>query len=392
MPTSWDQVLPGLRLDHVRIHASSLTEAWKTLSTEHAARSVLVATNQENEHRPFQYESTSCTFRDIYQALASRYQLTLTQDGETGITWFHPDWQPYLGILRSKIDVPHDQWGLPMQSGILMALENDGIAEIRIKQWGTLFLNTFNYAVDVPSGDYTVRELLNLCCLANPTKTFLVHSQDGKFFITAVNLVSDERRSVPPGALLLWDVEVGGQRGPAGPEEEQIVIALATPAMQVRQAARNYLESQIWTVNVEQWWSRGFSAEQILWSCVGLMSILVRLEDATHSPSVETMKRLATPEFLMQGEAGLAVTVALDLARLAKDLTALRIVESRKLTSTDLAGIVSDACRIAALSTDVREVLKTKAAEVLLQALPLLAHIIHEDSSGQVRLKFKVVD
>jgi hypothetical protein len=392
MAASWDRLLSGLHLNHVRIHANSLTEAWKALSTDHFLRSVLVVSGQVAEERPFEYQSAACAVQDLYQALAAVFELTWTQDEKTGVTWVHPLSLPYPQILASSIQAPHDQWGLPMQSGILQALEGDGASGVRVKHWGTLFLNTFDYPVDVPSGAYNVRELLNLCCLANPTKTFFVRVQDDQSFITAVNLVSDRKLPVPPGGLFLWDVEVGKQRRLEEPTTEQIIMALANPVAKVRYAARNYLEAGIWRADIDDWLSLGFSAGQILWTCIGITSILVRSEDAIHPASTEAMKRLATVELLAEDEPGLAVMTALDLARLTKEPKALEIVEKRNFTSATVAGITSDACRIAALSAYVREMLRAKTAQALLQALQPLAKMVQPVAPGKLRLDFRLLE
>src|SRR6185369_2221579 len=106
-----------------------------------------------------------------------------------------------------------DQPGLPMQSGILEPLESGCAPGFAVKRWDALFQNTFNYAVDIPAGRYALRDLLNLCCIANQTKTFLVQSGLGGAFVTAVNLVSDETAAPPIGALDLWNTEIGKWQG-----------------------------------------------------------------------------------------------------------------------------------------------------------------------------------
>src|SRR4030095_16473765 len=338
MTSNWDQDLPNLTLDNVRIRASSLVEAWKVMATEYLVRSLLVTSDRALEAKPFDFESAKCTVKDLYDALNSTYGLVWVQDRDTGIAWFHPVEFTYDHILATTVQLAQEQLGLPMQSGILEPVGASSATHIIVKQWGSLFENTFNYAVDVPAGIYAVRDLLNLCCVANPTKTF--HAQawhDGRGFVTAVNLISDKANAVPLGALHLWDVEVRQERGKGPPTQEHIMTALANQDAEVRRAARNYLEAVIASIPLDRWVSASASTAQKLWTCIGVTSVLVRSEEATHRASIETEEQLATNDFLTEGEPGLAVITALDLARLTKDARALEVVENRNFETIELA-------------------------------------------------------
>lgn len=387
MNGKWDRTLPEHRLKNIKVRASSLIEAWKLLSVDHLVRSVLVVPDYEAGPPIFEFEAAACTVRDLHESLAAAYKLAWTQDPQTGVTWLHPLTVPYQRILPSKIHLLHPQPGLPMQSGILEALEEGGAAGITVKRWGSLFLNTFDYAVDIPVGTCTLRELLNVCCLANPTKTFFLRVKDGESLITAVNLVSDQVPSTRAGSLFFWDVEIGSKRSDA-PAQEEIMMALANSAAQVRHAARNYLEAGIWSADIDNWLNQGSSSARTLWTCIGIASILVRSEEATHLASAEMMKRLATAAFLAECEPGLAVVTALDLARLTKDSEALKIVAKRNLSSADIEHVTSDACRIAALSAYVRSNLQG-IAQVLLRYLPPLARMVQSPARENIRLQFR---
>src|SRR6266403_1424059 len=270
MASNWDRDLTKLVLHNVRIHASSLTEAWKAASTQYLVRSVLAASDRALQPMPFEFESATCTVKDLYDAVAARYALHWFQDERTGVTWFHPAELAYDRILTTKVHVERDQLSLPMQSGILEPLEDSSAASITVKRWSNLFQNTFDYAVDVPAKVYTIRDLLSLCCVANPTKTFFARLSDGQVFVTAVNLVSDEARSVPVGALHLWNMEIGQGRGNGAPTQEQVITALADQEPEVRRAARDYLEAIIWNALVDEWVRSDTSTAKLLWTCIGV--------------------------------------------------------------------------------------------------------------------------
>jgi len=167
------------------------------------------------------------------------------------------------------------------------------------------------------------------------------------------------------------------------------MTALANQEAEVRHAARNYLEAVIWSIPVDEWLRSGTSIAQTLWACIGVTSVLVRSEEATHRASIETEERLATDDFLAECEPGLAVMTALDLARLTKDARALEVVEKRNFEANELAGVTSDACRIAALSGYVREALQAKSADALVGVLMPLAAVIRLPIAGE--LEFKLV-
>jgi hypothetical protein len=391
MRSSWDKDLPNITLENVDIRVSSLSEAWKSVSSKFLVRSVLVTSERALEKRPFEYESATCTARNIYDALATSYGLSWKQDELTGVVWFYPVGLPYEHILGTKVQTSYEQLGLPMQSGILEPLGKNSSTGINVKPWGSAFLNTFNYAVDIPAGVRTVRDILNLCCLANPAKTFSARMEQGDMFVTAVNLGSDEVHILPAGALHLWNVEVRQSRENGAPTKEQLITALADSDPEIRRAARNYLEALIWRIDVDELVALDTSTEEALWTCIGVTSILVRSEDATHRASIETMELLATDEFLAICEPGLAVLVALDLARLTKNERALEVVTERELRTSDLAPVVSDACRIAALSAYIRRVLKAKRAEGLVRALGPLARMVQSPAAGKLEFKPVVV-
>ncbi len=354
MASSWDQRLAELALDDVSIHASSLNEAWRAVSVQYLVRSVLFVSDGPSTGAPFAYESARCTVREVYDALAATYGLAWEQDAHTGVAWFHPRELNSDPVLTTNIRVERDQLGLPMQSGILEALADGGVAGLTVKRWDSLFRNTFDCAVDVRAGVYSVRDLLNLCCVANPTKTFFARAGDGEVFLTPLNLVSDEVRTVPSGALHLWDAEIGQARPQGEPTRGQLMKALAAQRAEVRLAARNYLEAIIWSVDVDELVRHGGSIEQTLWTCIGVTSILVRSEEATHQASLETLGRLATDDWLAACEPGLALMTALDYARLAKDARALEVVSRRDFAADELAEVIPDACRVAASSDYVR--------------------------------------
>ncbi|HSR49595.1 MAG TPA: hypothetical protein VLV83_02135 [Acidobacteriota bacterium] len=388
MECVWDRGLPALALNKVTLHAGSLGEAWQALSSKYLVRSILVTSGRAVEDSSFEHRSNRCPVGHFYDAIVSRYQMAWVQDQRTGVAWLHPHEWAYDDLLATKVHVARDHLGLPMQTGILEPLGKPETTHFIAKEWGTLFRNMFDYAVDIPAGRYAVRDILNLCAVANPTKTFLVKVRPKSVVVTAVSLGSDESGAPTVGALHLWDSETGIPRAESGPTKRQVVSALAHRQSKVRSAARNYLESIIHEVEIEEWVNDETATEQALWTCIGVLSILVRTREVTYRRVIEMTARFATDDFLAQGYPGLALITALELARLTENTRALEIVNNRVLRADELLGVHSDACRVASLSGFVRKALRVENTRNIVEKLPLLQAMVR--SSGPPRLGFQV--
>jgi len=375
----WDRELPSLEIENVELRADRLTAAWHAIGTAHLVRSVL-ANATASPDAPFVFQSNRCTVADIYRALASNYGLDRLQD-QTGVTWLRRGAASTEALAR-RIRVPRDQPGLPMQSGILEPL-GASAASLNVKSWGSAFLNTFDYAVDIPANTYQLDDVINLCCLANPSKTFAIYTSDGATVVSAVNLAAESTRPLRAGAALYWDREVRHTRRDAEPSDDDLVAALSHSDADVRAAARNYLEARIERVDVDALVRRADRVDDALWTCVGVTSVLVRSESATHTASIEVMQARATDEFMTLGDPGLATVAALDLMRLTRERHWLDIVSERRIDARALRAVVPDVCRVAALSPFVREALGDPRHQWLAGAIP---------GVGSTKLEFQNVD
>lgn len=369
--SSWDLTLPALELQHVRIKANSLQQAWQRIaSTDLLLRSVLVVSDEADTVGDFTFEKEKCTAKELFDEVVAAYpKYTWTQDKLTGITWFHPANVRYDQILMTRIEVAGDLLGIPLHTGLLMPIREKNSA-IRVKRFGSLYLNTVDFAVDLPRGSYTLRDVLNRCCLANITKTFFVSSSyDGRVSIEPVNLVTrfnkmDEPNPTTapqmsasgpgPGALHFWKTQIGIPQAGV-PTTGEIISSLSSADPKVRLAARQYAEATFWTNPPDKLIAEADSPEKALWAALAATSIMVRTEEATLTAAISVLKKHASEELLTKGNPHLAVATALELARVGKDMKALEIVSKRKLIDTDLSGIRSDLCRICRGSKLVRD-------------------------------------
>ncbi|MGD0077534.1 MAG: hypothetical protein ABSB91_02780 [Sedimentisphaerales bacterium] len=360
----WDFALPSLDLSNVEINAVSLQDAWEQISSNFLLRSVLVVSDNTLTDAPFTFKARRCSGAELLDALAASYRdFMWTQDRNTGVIWFHPIDFPLAKILPSKIQIDNEQLGVPMQTGILEAIE-DIPNGIRVKQWGTGFTNTFNYPVDLHAGEYSVREILNACCVSNPNKTFYIQlytKREPQFtVISAVNLLPLSALTAPrPGVLLFWKLTIGNLTAPA-PTNEQIAAELSNSDSKIRWAACKYTEAMLlshWDFPYEEWMNKSQSPEQALWICLSAINVFVHSEKATYIDGIKKMQSV-NKDFFEKGDPNLAVLVALELAQLANDANALNIVSQRKFTPCALKQIKSEINYNARISSKVRNALR----------------------------------
>jgi hypothetical protein len=344
LPSKWDISLPALPLQNIKIEANSLPEAWQEAATSILLRSVLLISEDTPTQAPFAFEKAICTGKDVLDALVAAYPgYTWTSDPTTGIIWVHSAKSAYDGILSAKITVPNSQLGLPMLGGVLGTLT--GIPSLGLVGGGRSRSSTYDYPVDLPAGTYSVRDILNRCCLANPTKTFYIRPDaSNRLIIQAGNLNSDEIPAPRPGALSFWTIEIGPAANGV-PSSDEIATALASANARIRWAARAYLEATIWTTPFDKIVADSIPPEKGVWMALGILNVLVRSTNhITHYPSVERLQKECSEDFYLKGDPKCAILVACELARVAQDTKGLELVAKRKLTQNDLSGVMSDLC------------------------------------------------
>jgi hypothetical protein len=359
----WDFDLPALELKHVHIEANSLQKAWKKFSADYGLRSVLVISEDSGTNGRFQFDKEVCNVKEVYDALVATFPaFTWTQDDNTGITWFYPTGTVYTGLLKSKVTLADDELGIPMQAGFLEPLCKNESLNVRVKEWDEIFQNTFNYPVNIPRGTYSVRELLNLCCLANPSKTFfIVQYSRGFTVVRASNLVVSDNNAPSRGSLHLWELEIGKLPGRA-PTDDEIIDALGHRDARVRWAAKMYLEANIWRCPWEIWAREAVPTERALWAILGIQEMLVRAEGASFKIGINRMKDLCTEEFLMKADPQLATLAAFELARVAKDTRAMDIILKRKIVDSELVAVKPELCRMCRQSGLLRDKLMAESS------------------------------
>jgi hypothetical protein len=355
----WDISLMSLSLSNVQIQAESLPSAWQNVAKSLFLRTVLYSTGGTDGR--FSFSSKQCTVQELLRALASTYNYALTQDDRTGVIWIHPKSIPFTNILTNLVEVRTDQYGVPMWSEIVPALSL--ITPYRWRGSGITWNNTFSYPVDLPKGTYSVRDVLNLCCVANPSKTFYVSQTDNRpVEIQPYNIISSDVGYVQPGALHFWELEIGPLHGNV-PADDEVIDKLADTNAQVRWAASVYLESELWHyLTQDEWPLKIASPERALWATLGVSRWLARSNNAPFPGGAERLRKECTKDFLIHSDPKLAILAATELDRLEHDPKGLELLSKRQISSDDVAQIRSRLSFGIRTSASVKEAMTKNAS------------------------------
>jgi hypothetical protein len=317
----WDQTLPQQTVRNVSIQVNSLSSAWKQISSDYLLRSVLVIGPETNVESPFVFQATETTVSDVFHALASNYQLSVTQDAVYGVTWMVPVSMSYSKVLDQVISVAEKQHGLPMLSGVLIPLSGTSPRYFYPSIPSGTFANAFNYSVDVDQGEFTIRDLLNICCCENISKSFVItYGADDRIpLVTVVNLPPESRH--PVGAQLFWNIYCGSPDGPR-PSYQELARALASSDPLTCWAAKNFLVAEVHVGDLEAIIDVVASAaptDENVRLVLSLCSIFAREEWAGFPGAKELLAKALEADPTINGNKPLAMLAALELSRLGGD-------------------------------------------------------------------------
>jgi hypothetical protein len=351
----WDRGLLGLKLGHVDLKAASLFDAWDDLGRGYLVRTVMVAGPGAGSKAPFEFASETCTVADVIGAMLAAYpDYRLTQDPDTGILWVHPVSVPYESILPAKVAIPPGMEQVPMLQGVLRQLEPQGA--FRVYQNGAVqvFENAAAYPVTLRPGVFTVRDVVNMCCQASPSRTFGV---TGGSLISAGDILDDTpRRVARPGSLLFWRLGMG-RAGDAEPTGAELLEALASRNAHERWVARSFIKAETFHVPIQHIIMEAPPGRKAVWASLGMLTMHNLTAPTTNSPGLLRMRREMSRDTAASLDRGTVVLAAMEMAR-AGDDALLKKVAQWNLGPDELAAIYPDGIRLARLSSIVRAALK----------------------------------
>jgi hypothetical protein len=359
--TPWDRQLPEARLTDVHLRAQSLEDAWQRISKEAFVRSVLLVRDTSRVTGEFRYDSSAGSVRSLLDALVRSYpDFKWQQDAQSGVIWILPKDMPMSGALPQAVVVNADQYGIPLLNGVILPLVRNGGLHLGLDRVSAALRNTFNYSIDIPAGNYSLREILNLACGANPTKSFYIRVTDSASAITPYNMVSDESGNLLSNIQGLWRLTGTSASEPLTLVNIRALLpkALADGDWRVRRAARWTLEASVWLIPFDDWLTTVPDADQTVWLALALTDILARDAEATERAAVEKLKMRADSAFIQTAPAPLALYASLEIFRLAEDDAPLRKFAARRLSGAERAQIQAQWGVVASLlarSPKVRE-------------------------------------
>lgn len=356
--SKWDRTLPAMELQNVHIDAGGITKAWQVIVKDFGIRTVLyVEWKSPLEKASFTFDKVRCTADELLSAFTAGYGYTRTPDSKTGIIWLHPASVAYRSILPAKVKVDRDLCQVPFATKCFYPL-------CRIKGLGMVnggmggMENTLDSPVNLSSGVYSTRDLLNLLCFESPNQTFVTTAVHNGLMVTAVPVMSfrpEGAQVVPtPGALLYWRTEVN-PASKEGPTDSEFVDALANPKADIRSGARTYFDMTLPLARFEKVLSQPAPAAKAVWVSVGVLSVMTRGDVPAWPSAAARLRTTLTDSDALSGKPALYALAATELARVEKDASYLEQAAKRPLSASELADVRPDLIRNLCYSSFVRD-------------------------------------
>jgi hypothetical protein len=406
--SSWDKNLLSMELGSVDVSARSLGDAWEDITSRYLVHANICMDGlPDSAPEPFEFHKERVTVRELLGALATTYpEFTYTQNPRTGIMWAHSRRVGYDDILKQKVNILRDSEYLPMYSGILEPLCKLLAPGLQQPFQAGLYFGMVDpgtgrpptpvfwlYDVNVAKGVLSVREILDLCCAADPTKAFIIRPNRGQtqWHIVYLNDLMLQSPLAPPRPPILkfWELEVGK---PAGriPSYDEVVDAMSSSDPSKRRAACLYIRGALQNYSYPRFMQSAADSEKEVWTALGLQYATGRFADTNYFRAAQlTFPRL-------QGDLrgirspGLALLASLRLRSEGQDSSYLDgVCAEHKFTETETADILPELIRLARHSSAVRERLRGMSLSHAALSGTALAELGNENFASLYALESK---
>ena len=364
----WDENLLNTQLSNVNIKSNAYSDpqikvAWNRITTTYLLRvNICLDEAALGDSTQFVFKKEKATAKDLFEAFVLTYPAyTYTHDPATGVIWIHPRQIRYDTILSEKVEIRRAALQVPMYSGVLRPLFNllhpspsTSINIMEGKWMGSpaMWIAQWNISVDLPSGVYSVRHIINFCCMASPNRAFIFQTNhDGRTTLTPFNLLYDNPLAQErPGAIGFWECEIGVTPF-VPPSEEVITSALCDASPRIRWAAREYIRSDPDLHHVITTGNQRTNA----WQYLGWKSIrMLGRGDLTYMERIYAGQNSIVND-LMRVDPGLSLVLSMELAREKKDASLMDVISGHSFSELEIANIKPDVYRIARESKLVRD-------------------------------------
>jgi hypothetical protein len=370
-------------------------------------RAVIAMQERTAVPAPFEFTRDACTVRELIGAILEAYpDYQLTQDPETGVLWIHPVSVPYESILATPVVIPPGLSQVPALQGVLRPLQAQGAFSIRWRGLVEAFESAHAFPVNLRPGLHAVRDVLNMCCQASPSRTFYVsldvgvmtpgdilcppsypglcYPEDalppgspGESLYPQIEAalasappedrdrvlgslrsaaVAAKLRSVRPGSLGFWRLGMG-RASDAEPTHAELLEALASPNGHERWVARSFIEAETFHVPIQHMIMEAPPGREVVWASLGMLTTHNLAAPSPGAPGLLRIRREMSRDTAANLDRGTVVLAAMEMARVGDDAL-LKKVAQWNLGPDELATIDPDGVRIARSSSIVRAALK----------------------------------
>ena len=359
-----------------------MSMAWEDISTKYLLRANLyMDAKTDSNPNTFEFNKDEATGKELLEAFLAAYPAyTYTQDPKTRVIWIHPKRIKYEDILNQKIKIAHPAYQIPASTWVyqplcrlLSPLVTEGWRHQKFHVNPTPYASSaFRYCVDLPSGVFSVRDILNFCCVANPFKSFTVvpesGNQDNQVFILMRDLCSVNPTSPPPPrdrAVRFWNDAIGKPTNGI-PSYDEVSAALSDANPATRWAAGVYWEATSRNYSGVKLMGKSQDSEKEVWLALAAASTLYR---GTEGIPIFNQFMRTIPGFsdnLRQiKNPGLALVTSLELTRANRDTSYLdAIVSKHTYSEAEIVSIKPDVYRLAHESKLVLDKLKAMKIDV----------------------------
>lgn len=369
--SKWDEGILKVEYHQVNIEAGNMVSAWQEMCTKYLLRcNLVVSAGQTSATAKFTFRTNNATGNDLARAFLAAYpEYTNTQDKQTGVLWFHPKNVHYEEILTQEVKIARPAYQIPMFSGVylpLCELLSPNVSGNQMNfHFGSPDAWTYNYGVDLPAGNHSVRSILNYCCINNPTKCFIVYEGvRGRSQVVPVNLYYGNPLAPPRAAAVkFWEIEIGKPTNEI-PNAVEISTAMSDTDPRKRWAARSYLEAALQNYQFSDLTAKSDSPESAVWVKMAIQDITLRGRNDSqysHDNTPELTNNLDKIQ-----DPGLALLKSLEQSRGKQDTSYLdAIVSAHKFSEVEIASVKPDIYRLVHESPLALDKLKTMKLEVL---------------------------
>jgi len=401
--TAWRKVLPSIQLSDVAIEVAAEKEVWDYLSQTYSLQPNriiywvdFVETNdalKERANRTFSFSAESCTVADILDAIAARYDLKWIQDEKTGVLWAYPAEFDLERFDRITVEIERPLVAVPMRSEILdQYIDRRTLGSMRLDSGpsGYYLYHFVQYAVDIPRGTHSLREVLNLACSSSPTQFFEMQYMYTPASYPAtetkkweqLTIYPDSIRSQPSPAnevLAAYASRYLGVADGANVDAETLGQRLSSPDPAKRRSAQHYVE----LTELKNWKQyqphEELSLIQNLWYALACDRYDKMSQEGFPRVSPYIQENVSDEFLLSCPDSHLVLLLGLERARIERDFSWLKVLQGRTFKPEELAGLEHEVLYIARRCGVIWNALRQPESEYFIATGGWAASFMEED-------------